>query len=209
MGTLLYELDSNASTLAKAVNAKCKAIFMTSREAVCGRRITIDDATQRLPAPHLIYGDYPVASDWKRVLFTEFKDSAADRLFFMACCSYGAVTNASAATAVTRAYRFGDAVAGPLSSFWKASLVRLVGDTMRLRPWGPPSGPRLLLDDIASERLYATEGPRPQGSALHPTTNINSSAWFLLPCLCGPPRYCACFVRDHTPSLSLLVTAPI
>ncbi|KAH6934864.1 hypothetical protein HPB50_001559 [Hyalomma asiaticum] len=75
------------------------------------------------------------------------------QLFFMACCSYGAVTNASAATAVTRAYRFGDAVAGPLSSFWKASLVRPVGDTMRLRPWGPPSGPRLLLDDIASERL--------------------------------------------------------
>ncbi|KAH8033405.1 hypothetical protein HPB51_012076 [Rhipicephalus microplus] len=53
----------------------------------------------------------------------------------------------------TRAHRFGNIMAGPSSSFWKASSVRLVGDSMRVRPWNPPSGPRPLLDDYAGERL--------------------------------------------------------
>ncbi|KAH8042580.1 hypothetical protein HPB51_024801 [Rhipicephalus microplus] len=71
----------------------------------------------------------------------------------MACCSCGAITNASAAMTATRAHRFGNITAGPSSSFWKASSARLVGDSMRVRPWNPPSGPRPLLDDYAGERL--------------------------------------------------------
>ncbi|KAH8032569.1 hypothetical protein HPB51_026022 [Rhipicephalus microplus] len=53
----------------------------------------------------------------------------------------------------TRAHRFGNTMAGPSSSFWKASSARLVGDSMRVRPWNPPSCPRPLLDDYAGERL--------------------------------------------------------
>ncbi|KAL3220608.1 hypothetical protein MRX96_050343 [Rhipicephalus microplus] len=75
------------------------------------------------------------------------------RLLVMACCSCGAITNASAAMTATRAHRFGNIMAGPSSSFWKASSARLVGDSMRVRPWNPPSGPRPLLDDYAGERL--------------------------------------------------------
>ncbi|KAL3202144.1 hypothetical protein MRX96_012116 [Rhipicephalus microplus] len=71
------------------------------------------------------------------------------QLLVMACCSCGAITNASAAMTATRAHRFGNTMAGPSSSFWKASSARLVGDSMRVRPWNPPSGPRPLLDDYA------------------------------------------------------------
>ncbi|KAL3255859.1 hypothetical protein MRX96_046655 [Rhipicephalus microplus] len=73
-------------------------------------------------------------------------------LLVMACCSCGAITNASAAMTATRAHRFGNTMAGPSSSFWKASSARLVGDSMRVRPWNPPSGPRPLLDDYAEGR---------------------------------------------------------
>ncbi|KAH8027809.1 hypothetical protein HPB51_010455 [Rhipicephalus microplus] len=75
------------------------------------------------------------------------------QLLVMACCSCGAITNASAAMTATRAHRFGNIMAGPSSSFWKASSARLVGDSMRVRPWNPPSGPPPLLDDYAGERL--------------------------------------------------------
>ncbi|KAL3196641.1 hypothetical protein MRX96_015411 [Rhipicephalus microplus] len=75
------------------------------------------------------------------------------QLLVMACWSCGAITSASAAMTATRAHRFGNIMAGPSSSFRKASSARLVGDSMRVRPWNPPSGPRPLLDDYAGERL--------------------------------------------------------
>ncbi|KAL1442983.1 hypothetical protein MTO96_030490, partial [Rhipicephalus appendiculatus] len=70
------------------------------------------------------------------------------QLLVMACCPCGAVMNASTTVTATRAYRFSDAMAGALSSFREASSARLVGDTMSLRPWDPPST-RLPFDDNA------------------------------------------------------------
>ncbi|KAL1467746.1 hypothetical protein MTO96_041956, partial [Rhipicephalus appendiculatus] len=74
------------------------------------------------------------------------------QLLVMAYCPCGAVMNASATATATRAYRFSDAMAGPLSFFREASSARLVGDTMSLRPWDPPST-RLPFDDIADQWL--------------------------------------------------------
>ncbi|KAH7936102.1 hypothetical protein HPB52_018302 [Rhipicephalus sanguineus] len=99
-------------------------------------------------------------------------------LLVMACCSCGAITNASATTSATRAYRFGDVMAGPLSSSWRASSTRLVGDTMRLRTWDPASGPRLLLDDIAGKRLCH---PRTTSSELSLASDPERQQWCLVP----------------------------
>ncbi|KAL3198264.1 hypothetical protein MRX96_014460 [Rhipicephalus microplus] len=92
------------------------------------------------------------------------------QLLVMACCSCGAITNASAAMTATRAHRFGSIMAGPSSSFWKASSARLVGDSMRVRPWNPPSGPRPLLDDYAVEAMRALYGVRPGGGRTNSAT---------------------------------------
>ncbi|KAL3198759.1 hypothetical protein MRX96_044286 [Rhipicephalus microplus] len=79
------------------------------------------------------------------------------QLLVMACCSCGAITNASAAMTATRAHRFGSIMAGPSSSFWKASSARLVGDSMRVRPWNPPIRPPGLCSTTMLVSGYATQ----------------------------------------------------
>lgn len=79
MGTLMYELSSDHKKLADAVYALCTATILTSREALCGSGISVDESTQKLPAPYLTYGAFPTGGNKKRVVFTDFKTSAAEK----------------------------------------------------------------------------------------------------------------------------------
>ncbi|KAL1435019.1 hypothetical protein MTO96_001568 [Rhipicephalus appendiculatus] len=79
MGTLYYELESAASTLSDAVNAKCRSIAVTSRDAICGPNKTVDDKIQKLAQPQLTYATFVNSSVRKRVLFSDFKTSAVER----------------------------------------------------------------------------------------------------------------------------------
>lgn len=79
MGTLMYELSSEHNKLADAVYALCTATSLTSREALCGSGISIEDSKHKLPAPYLTYGSFPTGGNKKRVVFTDFKTTAADR----------------------------------------------------------------------------------------------------------------------------------
>ncbi|XP_037501089.2 uncharacterized protein LOC119374965 [Rhipicephalus sanguineus] len=79
MGTLYYELESTAATLAGAVNAKCRAFAVTSRDAICGPNKAVDDNSQKLPQAQLTYATFANSTVRKRVFFSDFKTSAVDR----------------------------------------------------------------------------------------------------------------------------------
>ncbi|XP_049526457.1 uncharacterized protein LOC125946669 [Dermacentor silvarum] len=79
MGSLIYELSSAQNQLANAVGAKCVGTILTSRDALCGSSTTVDESTQKLDAPHLTYGGFPDLGNKKTVVFTDFKNSAAER----------------------------------------------------------------------------------------------------------------------------------
>ncbi|XP_050038069.2 uncharacterized protein [Dermacentor andersoni] len=90
MATLIYVLKQDAHNLGDSLYARCSGVALTSRDAICGQRSSLDPKTQYIDKPYIIYGTFIRNNSRNQVAFAEYYTSARDKVF-QARRSYGRI----------------------------------------------------------------------------------------------------------------------
>ncbi|KAL3213942.1 hypothetical protein MRX96_007342 [Rhipicephalus microplus] len=88
MATLMYVLKKDVFSVANAIYERCTGLVVTSRDAVCGQRRTLDMKAQYIDKPYMVYGTFVRNGSRRNVAFAEYFTSAREK-FFQARRSYG------------------------------------------------------------------------------------------------------------------------
>ncbi|KAH6933211.1 hypothetical protein HPB50_013500 [Hyalomma asiaticum] len=90
MAAMIYVLMHDAPNLNSSAYAKCKGFGLTSRDAICGPRKTVDQKVQLLKNPYVVYASFVNDKTSKHVIFAEYFTSARDK-FTAARRKFGSV----------------------------------------------------------------------------------------------------------------------
>ncbi|KAL1435020.1 hypothetical protein MTO96_001569 [Rhipicephalus appendiculatus] len=95
MATLMYVLKKDVTSVANAIYERCTGIAVTSRDAVCGQRRTLDMTAQYIDIPYMIFGTFVRNSSRRNVAFAEYFTSAREK-FFQARKNFGRIRRRAA-----------------------------------------------------------------------------------------------------------------
>ncbi|KAL1486255.1 hypothetical protein MTO96_031464 [Rhipicephalus appendiculatus] len=94
MGSLIYVLEADATSLVHSAYTKCTDFAITSRDVICGRRRSVNQGEQLLRDPYVIYATFLEDDVYNRVAFAEYYTSTRDK-FDTARRKYGTLHHRS------------------------------------------------------------------------------------------------------------------